>query len=248
MNNNSSKFDYPLQMADISKNSWRLKSLLDKNLSKQEIEKSENDLWKKIEKIAENSPPPLNTLLDQPKSKLIGYGWEWATYSLPNLKNQVIKVPAGIFPEVNYPEYLKNTIAAHQVCQKFLKPYVARSSFVRKIISSVKTNVIYQEKLSGKHHFYFQPNLLSNKTKKHLVILGKNLLNLLSEQQWMPDLNIEKKENQTTIRNLKIKNGFPKVFDFTYYYDPFRLYPERTKWQVKHCYLTWKKLIKKLSL
>lgn len=246
-----SKLDYPLQMANIRKGVWRLQKSINRGLNKKELEKEENKLWRKVKKQVKKATKPSPTFSFFPGSKLLDYGWEWAVYSLPDQKN-VVKIPAGIFPEVNQPGYLTNTKVAYQACLEFLQPFVLKTKFERKQTPLGPINMIFQKKLPGKQYRYFEPKKISPELKKSLQKLGQGLLAILAKHDWMPDMNLYQKvvkgKKVWSIWNLILENNQPRIFDFTYYYDPFRLYPQRTKRAIKESTQRWQKLMKELIL
>ncbi|MBM3208912.1 hypothetical protein FJZ40_01290 [Candidatus Shapirobacteria bacterium] len=240
---------YPTQMASIKKNKWRMQDSIDKKLSLGDLIREEEKLWKSIKKIADGSGSPSIHLKYFKGSKLLGYGWEWAVYEFN--KTEVIKVPAGIFPEVNNKDYFKNTNLAHNVCKKFLRDFVVESSFQRKKFDGNLINIIFQKKLNSKQCHSIVAKELPQILRRDLAKLGKGLLKMLSTWEWMPDMNLYEKsvggKRLWNIWNLMLENGHPQIFDFTSYYDVFRLYPERTKQEVKTKGQNWEKFIKELS-
>lgn len=247
---NIERINYPVQMASIKKGRWRMQSFIDQGLNPKELEKEESKLWQRIKEIADNAPPPPKSCQIFPGSKLIGYGWEWATYSLPN-KNQVVKVPAGIFPEVNDPEYLNNTKYAYQVCRRFIKPFVLKTIFERQETEIGPINMMFQKRLLGEQFRFIEPQKLSPKLRRLLTNLGQGLLKILEEHDWMPDMNLYQKKIEGkqvwSIWNLMLENEEPKIFDFTAYYDVYRLYPERLTQEIERKGGAWRKFLEELS-
>jgi len=244
------KINYLVQMASIKKDKWRMQSFMDKGFSLEELEKEESKLWKQINKIVDETPRPLKTCDLFSVSKLIGHGWEWAVYST-SIKNQVVKVPAGIFLEVNNPEYLNNTEYAYRACQEFIAPFLAETTFERRETKVGPINMMFQKRLSGKQYCYIDPKELSLETKKSLIDLGQGLLEILKKHSWMPDVNLYKKElngrQVWSIWNLMLENEEPRLIDFTAYYDVFRLYPERTKQEIKAKKDVWQEFLTEIS-
>ena len=238
----SKKFSYPVQMASIRENDWRMQKFLNKGYGLARLMLETGKLRLKIEIRLRTAPPPPKTCKFFPGSKLIGYGWEWAIYGLPG-KKKVVKIPAGVFLEVNESEYLENTKFAYEVCKKFLGQFVVESTFERR----KGINMIFQRKLLGKEHFKIDIRKISLKHRESLIFLSERLLKMLEKHQWIPDMNLEKKGKVWNIWNCMFEKEEPRIFDFTYYHDPFRLYPGRTKWEIKKKGGNWRKFLKELS-
>ena len=246
----SDKYEYPLQLASIKKNDWRFRNLIDKGLNEEKLQIAESGLWKQIEKIANEAEAPPSNNPEYPGSKLLGYGWEWAVYELGS-GEEVVKVPAGIFKEVGEREYLENTEIAYDVCKKYLKGFVLDTKFERIDTIGGKLNTISQNKVNGDEISFVDPISLQSELKKHLVNIGEALLVMLKEEQWLPDFHLWRKEEGGkkgwNIWNLFIENNTPIVFDFTAYYDVWRLYPQRTEEEIKVKGKNWKDFISELS-
>lgn len=237
-------------MASIKNGQWRMQPFIDKGFDSKELAKEESKLWQQIKKIVDNAPSPSQHYKFFSGSKLIDSGWEWAVYSLLN-KNQVVKVPAEIFIEVNEPEYLDNTKYAYQVCRKFIKPFTIKTIFERRKTVMGPVNMIFQKRLSGQQYRYIEPQKIPPKLRKLLKNLGMGLLKILAKHDWMPDMNLHEKEingrQVWSIWNLMLENEEPRIFDFTAYYDIFRLFPERTAQEIKIKGDAWRKFLKEIS-
>ncbi len=223
---------------------------IDKGFSAEELEREENRLWNLINNIADSASMPPKTCAAFPESKLIGYGWEWAAYELSS-KNRVIKVPSGFFPEVNEPEYLENTEYAYQVCRKFLRPFIVNSIFKRVKIGEGFYNTIEQRRISGKELHFIELQTVSKELRTSLSSLANGMLTLLSKHNWMPDMHLRKEKSGGkwgwNIRNLMVEEHKPIIFDFTAYYDVFRLYPVRTVQEKKTKGGAWEELLNELT-
>lgn len=238
----SKEFSYPVQMASIRENDWRMQRFLDKGHGPIRLMLETGKLRLKIEIRLRTAPPPPKTCKFFPGSKLIGYGWEWAVYGLPG-KKEVVKIPAGIFPEVNEPEYLENTKFAYEVCKKFLGQFVVESIFERR----KGINMIFQRRLLGKEPFKTGIEEIPRRRRELLISLSEELLKMLGKHQWIPNMTLEKRGKVWTVWNCMFEKEKPRMLDFTYYHDPFRLYPGRTKWEVKKKGDDWRKFLKELS-
>lgn len=244
------KYSYPPQMASIGKNDWRLQDYINREFSQKELQKTENELWKQIEKIAKEAKAPPNENVEFSSSKLLGYGWEWAVYGLPS-SDRVLKVPAGIFKEVNEAEYLDNTRVAYKVCKKYLNDFVLDTNFKRIETKDGRLNTINQRKIKEDEISFVDPINIKSDLGRQLVNLGRALLVMLQEEQWLPDFHLWRKmENGKkgwNIWNLFIEKEKPVVFDFTVYYDVWRLYPQRTEEETKIKGKNWRDFISELS-
>ena len=243
-------YPYPIQMASIKKNCWRLGEHIDKGLKDEELKKKKSKLWQQIEKIAKESakPPLIHPYF--PKTKLLGYGWEWAVYKLPT-GNQVVKVPSGTFKEVNESEYLENTKYAYEICKKHLKGFVVNTTFERILNSKQKLNTLKQRLINGQEVYFIDPQTLSEKLRKNLSKLAKGMLGILKEYDWIPDMHLDRKKVKDrkgwNVWNLMIENDKPVIFDFTAYYDVWRLYPQRTKEERKIKGKNWQEFLFEMS-
>jgi len=240
------KYPYPIQLANIKKNQWRLEKFINLGYDKKELQKKEGELWQEIKKIADSSSRPPNTCPAFPDSKFIGYGWEWAVYELPN-KREIVKVPANIFKEVNEPEYLENTRYAYEACTKHLRSFVVDTTFERIKNNNRKINILKQRKIIGKEITSINTQKVNPQLRKNLSIFAKGILALLEEHDWIPDLHLKSQEGSWDVWNLMIENDKPILFDFTAYYDVWRLYPQRTREEKKIKGKYWRDFLNEIN-
>jgi len=237
-------------MANIKKGQWRMQAHINKGVSLKELKKEESKLSQQIKNIVDNASSPPQTCKFFPGSKLIGYGWEWAVYKLPD-KNHVVKIPAGIFPEVNDPRYLDNIKFAYQTCRQFIKPFILKTTFERRETDIGPVNMMFQKWLPDKQYRFIEPKKLSSKLRKSLKNFGQGLLKILEKHDWIPDLNLYKKvikgKRVWSIWNLMLENEEPRIIDSIAYYDIFRLYPERTIQEIKIKGDAWRKFLEEIS-
>jgi hypothetical protein len=160
----------------------------------------------------------------------LNYGWEWAVYAVS--ENEVVKVPAGIFPEVNKEQYLENTKNAYQVCKQYLGDFVVDTSFERRNLNGIETNVVRQRKLNGEEIDFVRPRDLSPSVKQNFANLVGKVFTMLQKEEWIPDLHLWRKTKNWKLGwnlwNIILENNTPYIFDFTAYFDIWRLYPQRT--------------------
>ena len=111
--------------------------------------------------------------------------------------------------------------------------------------------MMFQKRLSGEQYRYIEPQKLAPKLRKSLISLGQGLLKILEKHDWMPDMNLYKKKVEGkwvwSIWNLMLESEEPRVFDFTAYYDVFRLYPGRTAQEIEKKGDAWRRFLKELS-
>jgi len=214
------KYSYPIQMASVKKEDWRLQDFINKGLTEKDLQKAEGKLWKQIEGIANKAKIPPREGSNFPGSKLLGYGWEWAVYELASSED-VVKIPAGIFKEVSEKKYLENTEIAYEVCKKYLKDLVLDTDFKRIDTKDRKLNTIKQRKVNGDEISFVDPSNLKPDLRNLLIGMGEALSLMLKEEQWLPDFHLWRKEENGkkgwNIWNLFIEKNRPIVFDFTVY-------------------------------
>lgn len=241
------KYPYPTQMASVKLDDWKLQYLIDQDLNDKELDIEEVKLRKQIEEIGNNRPKSPQTHSAFPNLQLIGSGWEWAVYLLPN-KEYVVKVPAGAFQEVNELEYLNNSRFTYEICKKYLGDFVIDSEFQRIDTKKGKLNVIKQKRIKGEEISYVDPVKLSKKTRNYFIDLASKTIGLLNAMKWIPDMQLErKKDGKWKVCNLFIENEKPILFDFTSYCDIWRFAPKITKRRIKGGNKLWRNFLDELK-
>jgi hypothetical protein len=161
----------------------------------------------------------------------LGSGWEWSVFAKDELR--VVKVPAGIFAEVNDPTYLVNAEWAYATVSRFLPDgMVAETRFYR----DGEVNVIEQARLSGTDMQVIEIAGSSDWLLERLLLLFEAVGQMIEELHWLPDVWLDSDERGLVLRNVMIdesKNQFCLV-DFTSYLDPARMYPMLCE---RHCRL-----------
>jgi hypothetical protein len=139
------------------------------------------------------------------------HSWEFSVF---RKGASVFKGPAGIFDEVGDPRYIEN---AERNYGKILK-YVS-SGFVA--ATEFHSGMIVQE--------WIEEGRAKDPAK--LKQLCVELLPLLENEDWLPDLDIRVRNGQVEYKSniLFDDAGCPKLIDFTTYYDVLRLEPDRTQ-------------------
>jgi len=201
---------------------YRFKEYL--NLNNRKLVFIEKRFWKFLS-LAVIKKKPINVYK---KLKYLGSGWEWSVFLD---KNKAIKIPSGVFSEVNDQEYLNNSKQAYEIIQKYIpKKFVAETSFYRKN----ELNIIDQEYIEGKANFVIGYHTKNKRLLNNLEKFLESSLVLLEKQKWLPDLDIHRKQGGFALNNVIFnKYNCPKIVDFTAYYDVFRLYPYRQKIEIK---------------
>jgi hypothetical protein len=208
--------NYPKTTASSSEDYFRLKKLYENNPF--EIEIIENELWNFLVGKEANSD-----FIENFKTyEFIDHGWEWSVFKFSVSK--VIKIPSGIFEEVNSLVYLNNVRKNYQkISEIFPKKNFAESEFKKE----TNLNRIFQEYIPSSNNFYTTPEFVIN-----LVEFILTLLQFLKIHSWIPDIEIRIEDEKLLLRNILIQNNSPVIYDFSTYYDVFRLYPERTEKEV----------------
>ncbi|MFV1916981.1 MAG: hypothetical protein ACC618_00620, partial [Patescibacteria group bacterium] len=94
-------------------------------------------------------------------------------------------------------------------------------------------NTIRQRKIKGKEIYFIDVDKINNKLKSSLITFSEGVLEILKKHDWKPDMHLLRKREDGkwvwNIWNMIIENNEPRIFDFTAYYDVFRLSSQRTK-------------------
>lgn len=213
---------YPRTTGSIQKDSFRFADYT--KTTHEDLKARELDLWEFVQN---------HSLLKEPVKRykdleFLGAGWEWSAF---RDGNKVIKIPAGIFDEVNTPGYLENTKEAYTLLhQYFPTENIAQTSFSRLDGFNSQT----QEYIQGKDNYYVGYNTRNRERLSHLDRFLERAIVMLDEEQWLPDFDIRRARGGFFVRNVIIENEtfLPKIIDFNAYYDAYRLYPERTTEEV----------------
>ncbi len=214
--------NYPKSYGNIKKGFYRLKGF-DSEIV--DIENIEKVFWEFICR---------NAYLKEPVRSFknhiyINSGWEWSVFQKDN--DTVIKIPAGIFNEVNDEKYLKNSQFNYKkILEYYPRHFVSHTNFKREN----NLNMIEQEWIKGKDNNWIGFNTKNIILLENIEKLLNSSLKILNGYQWVPDFSLKKKDKGFKLRNIIIESNIPKIIDFTSYYDIYRLYPEKTKEEVKN--------------
>jgi hypothetical protein len=226
--------NYPKSYGAIGLSDFRLEKFLD--LSNRQLVYVEKNFWKFIENISLQIKP-----IDKYKNfQYLNSGWEWSVFLYSKF---VYKIPAGIFPEINDPRYLKSSQISYNTIQKYIHfKFVAQTNFDRQN----NQNIITQEYIQGKSNFKIGYHTQNRLLLNNLSELLESMLVMLSDQKWLPDFDIHRGPGGFVVKNIIIdKSNCPKIIDFTSYYDVYRLYPYRQQVEVRSKrrqikdFLTW---------
>ncbi len=224
---------YPLATGSCKREEFRLENYLTGN--PENDAEIENNLWKCIIEIASTRKPVVN----HNDYEYIGSGWEWSVF-YDRERNRVIKVPAGIFKEVNTQTYFQNTKVAYNLVRNYFPGnFIAVTSFPFDL-------VIEQEYFEGKNNFLLRDAAQNKVLLRNLKTFLSSCVKMLTQELWLPDFNITLSKEGFNIANVMFNSSFiPKIIDFTAYYDVYRMYPERTVREVENnlalieVFLTW---------
>ena len=153
---------------------------------------------------------------------LLGSGWEWSVFAKND--STVIKIPSGIFPEVNTPQYLTNAQNAYELLkQYFPEDMVAETKFYR----HNNLNIIEQTRMQGNDWNVVALDQANDWMLQKLIIFFTGTAQLIKEQQWLPDFWLDYDPAGFALRNIMINqaNNQFAIIDFTSYLDPARMYP-----------------------
>ncbi len=233
--------NYPKSYAKTKPGFYRLRGWQTSDI---DIEQVESKFWKFIASFADSKQPRkfFKTY------EFMDAGWEWSVFRKDN--QTVVKIPAGIFLEVNDKIYLKNTEFAYQkILDYFPAKFVAQTSFER----SDGLNIMEQDYIVGKDNESIGYNTKNLELLKNIKKFLESALQMLNDYQWLPDFDIRRASGGFRLRNVIIQKNIPKIIDFTAYYDVYRLCPQRTVEEVKdkrgHIvdFLNWINKKKKIS-
>lgn len=213
--------NYPRATACIRKDYYRLQEFI-QGKKEDESKKIEGELWTYVWQTALSKKP----CAQLENYKYLGSGWEWSAFL--DLDRKVIKVPAGIFPEVGTKEYFNNIMVAHDLIVKYFGTrFVAKTAFNYPYLT--------QEYIEGKNNFVIGYNTQNIILLENLSKFLDQALSMIAKEEWLPDFDIKRQKGGFKLANVIIeKRSFlPKIIDFSAYYDIYRMYPARTTMELK---------------
>lgn len=212
--------NYPKSYASTKLEDYRLKDFLD--LDEEALEGLTNELFDLCIKHADEATPTT----EYKDYEYLTSGWKWSVFKKPG-GNAVIKIPAGIFPEVNDPIYLENSEDTYKKIEASYPPeLIAKAKFYRD-----DTNTIEQEFIDGEVDFKVDLHSEDKLLLTNFKIFLEGTMKLVTNYQWLPDYWFTDTEKGVLVRNVILENNTKlfKVIDFAQYIDPSRMYPAKTK-------------------
>jgi hypothetical protein len=221
LNYNLSRITYPKQYADIRLGKYRIPTM-----SIREQENFEKRLYNIIlEKALSQSG-----ITNYKSKEYIGSGWEFSVFKDGD---SVYKIPSQKFSEVSSYIYFQNILRIYSLLKFYFKDQVLDTFFSfehdnflikQKFIPSIKDSIVIDlhdiDKYSSQQYEF--KRFLENNKK------------ILEIYEWMPDIRLQLSGNILTINNVAMVKGKLYLYDFSSYYDLFRLYPERTRLEVRN--------------
>lgn len=187
---------YPKSYGSIKKDDFRLRSFLDLGNGDLSI------LWKKLGRFCIDRSREIKPRTEYGELEYIGSGWEWSVFRRD--ENTVVKVPAGVFPEVNDPIYLQNVEFAYStITSVFPREFVAYSRFYRK----EGLNTEEQEFIKGEADAVISFEAQDKKLLRHLRRFLECSLELAEQSEWIPDFRFLKKGSGFLLRNVILEGS-----------------------------------------
>lgn len=211
--------NYPKSYASIKIGDFRLKNCL-------HPEDNPHSVFQELKKFCYTRAARCDLITKFNGYPYINSGWEWSVFR--NGEHTVLKIPSGIFPEVNDSQYLENTSIAYQC----ISSYYPSEFIPRTIFKSVNHfNTIEQEFIPGKEKIVVNARIQDASLMDCLHELLVDTLKIIKDVEWIPDINLQKTADGYCLENVRFdkNSGLLKIIDFTHYFDRSRMYPEKTK-------------------
>lgn len=210
--------NYPKSYASTKDGDYRLKDYLD--LDEADLEKLNDALFELCIEHGDATAP----ITEYKGLTYIDSGWEWSVFQKDS--NTVLKIPAGIFAEVNDPHYLTNTEETYKkILACYPAEFVAKTSFRRED----SLNMMEQEFILGESEFKVDLSSHDHELLRNFRIFLEGTLKLAQDYDWLADYWLTETPEGIFVRNvvLEEKSKLFKVIDFGQYLDPSRMYPQR---------------------
>jgi hypothetical protein len=228
MNNSSLSF---LNPPDCRKQNWQLEAYISPEMTTAEKAEVESSLWKTVLHDTGKAIEPSFIVPYFENATLIGYGWEWAIY-LQKETQRVYKISRDIFPFLNTRDYFHNWEESYQLTAQYLKPFLVPTVWHSLNYEDQEIYYLEQPYLNAPVFETVDISTLSDIQRSQLNSLAHQLLSLLSEHRWLPDLNIRKIDRDGIpvwqLQNTIWHGNKYQIIDIAAPYDVFCLYPERT--------------------
>lgn len=232
------------EIKGIKRNKWQMQKFLNQGITGEALRSAERRYLAAITEVEKNSgEPPLYSPLF-PDAPRINYGWAVSAHLLPD-QTTVVKVPRGVFPEVNEPAYLMDANDAYEASRQHISPFILETVFDR----VEDTNVLFQGRLSNTARWRdFDKHKETPKLKSSLKLLGEGFYSMLEEYQWMPDIQLEQLgDGRWRTWDIAIEDDEPRIYDWTTIYDPYRLSPDTMRQEIKKNEILLVQFIKDMS-
>lgn len=192
--------------------------------------KDQEEVFHELERfcrVRANDTPPRRTLHGY---QFLDAGWEWSVFRKD--PETVIKVPAGIFPEVNTPEYLANVAGIYELLgEHYPKTMLAPTIFRR----HDGVNVLEQLYINSAEGIIIPYDLADAWLLERLATFFEATASLIRAVQWMPDLWLTGEPGGFLLRSVLMDRHCDHfaIVDFSHYLDPSRMYPALRDWCYK---------------
>lgn len=228
MNNSSLSF---LNPPDCRKKKWQLDAYISPEMTTAEKAEIESSLWKTVLHDTEQASEPSFIVPFFENATLIGYGWEWAVY-LQKETQRVYKISRDIFPFLGTKEYFHFWEESYRLSNDYIKPFLLPTTWHSVIHEDTEMYYLEQPYISASVFEMLTLSTLSDIQRSQLNSLAHQLLSMLTDHRWLPDLNIRQIERNGTavwqLQNTIWHNERYHIIDIAAPYDVFCLYPERT--------------------
>ena len=172
----------------------------------------------------------------------LGNGWEWQAY-LDTESGLIVKYPAGVFVEVDTPEYLESVRENYELLRELDPELCVETAFER----AEGTNRITQAEIEPFDRV-FRFGDLSGAERESLHHALALLRQCLDKYNWMPDVRPKYFVDRAYLSNLCWNEELQRLqlYDFSSALDLFRIDPKFTRGQKKYFLSRMKKIERKL--
>jgi hypothetical protein len=227
MNNSSLSF---LSPPDCRKQSWQPDAYISPEMTSAEKAEIESSLWKTVLHDTEKAPQPPFTVPFFENATLIGFGCQWAVY-LQKETQRVYKTSRYIFPFLGTRGYFRYWEESYTLTQQYLKPFLVSTTWHSVVHNNMEIYYLEQPYLNAHVFETVDSTNLSDRQRSQLNSLAHQLLSMLADHGWLPDLNISRIDldgvSVWQLQNTIWYDNRYQIIDIAAPYDVFCLYPER---------------------
>ncbi len=228
--------NYPKSYGNIKKGYYRLKEFETPVSNMKNIDEK----FKEFIYQTSISKEPVKNLNEY---EYISSGKQWSIFK--KNKDDVVKIPNEIFEETNEKEYLENVKFAYKkICEYYPKKFVLETNFKRKN----EINTIEQKYLPIKEEYKIKYSEKNKEVLRNIKNFLKSSLKILEKYQWLPDFEIIDEEKEIKFKKILLKSKTPIIYDWTSYYDIYRIHREKTEEEVEKKVNDIKKILEKIKL